>query len=140
MTTRAIMLDTDVVSELMRNGANTGVVQFVAQIETPLLCFIVLHELAYGVELLPAGARKAGFAAMIEAIRSQFAGQFILIDEEDARLSGELRAQVERRGGELKTADALIAASALRRSLRLATRNTRHFQNLGIELVNPWTH
>ncbi len=139
MTTRSIMLDTNVVCELMRDEANTAVVHFVAQIETPLLSVVVLHELAYGVELLPAGARKSRFVAAIEAIRSQFAGRFVLVDEEDARLSGELRAQAETRGGELKTADALIAAGALRRSLRLATRNTKHFKNLGIELVNPWT-
>lgn len=139
MTSRAIMLDTNVVSELMRDSADAGVARFVREIETPLMSVIVLHELGFGVELLPAGARKSRFAAMIEAVRAQFAGRFVDVNEDDARLSGELRARVKQRGGKLDTPDALIAASALRRSLRLATRNTRHFANLGIDLVNPWT-
>jgi len=139
MTSRAIMLDTNVVSELMRAGADVGVIRFVREIETPLLSVIVLHELGYGVELLPAGARKSRFASSIEAIRAQFAGRFVDVEEGDARLSGELRARVKLRGGMLDTPDALIAASALRRSLRLATRNVKHFANLGIDLVNPWT-
>ena len=139
MTAQTIMLDTNVVSELMREGANPRVSQFVGDIETPQLSVVVLHELAYGVELLPIGAKRTRFAAMIEAIRAQFAGRLVVVDEDDAILSGELRARVELRGGELKTADSLIAATALRRSALLATRNTRHFVNLGIELVNPWT-
>lgn len=134
----AIMLDTNIVSELMRDVANASVAGFVREIEAPFLSVIVLHELAYGVELLPAGKKKARFAAMMEAIRTQFAGQFVDVNEDDAKLSGELRARAEQQGGELKTADALIAASALRRSLRLATRNTKHFMGLGLELVNPW--
>lgn len=139
MTAQTIMLDTNVVSELMRERANPRVSQFVGDIETPQLSVVVLHELAYGVELLPIGAKRTRFAAMIEAIRAQFAGRLVVVDEDDAILSGELRARVELRGGELKTADSLIAATALRRSALLATRNTRHFVNLGIELVNPWT-
>ncbi len=139
MTSGSIMLDTNVVSELMRDDADSSVARFVHEIETPLLSVIVLHELSYGVELLPAGARKSRFAKTIEAIRTQFSGRFIDVGEDDARLSGELRALVKRRGGELDTRDALIGASAVRRSLRLATRNTKHFAHLGIDLVNPWT-
>ena len=140
MNGRPIMLDTNVVSELMREHANARVVQFVGDIEAPLLSVMVLHELAYGVELLPAGARKIRFASLIGAIRAQFASHLVNVEEDDARLSGELRARVERRGGGIRTADALIAASALRRSMRLATRNTKHFLDLGLDLVNPWTH
>ena len=133
------MLDTNVVAELMRRQANPSVARFVEAIETPLLSVVIMHELAYGVELLPTGARKRRFAASLDSIRTRFAGRLVPVDEDDARLSGELRARVERRGGELKTVEALIAASALRRSLRLATRNTKHFLDLGLELVNPWT-
>jgi predicted nucleic acid-binding protein len=139
MISQEIMLDTNVVSEIMRDGADAGVVSFVREIETPLLSVIVLQEFCYGVELLPEGARKSRFATMIEAVRAQFSGRFVDVGEDDARLSGKLRAIVKQRGGKLDMRDALIAASALRRSLRLATRNTEHFANLGIDLVNPWT-
>jgi toxin FitB len=136
---RAIMLDTNVISELMRTAPDAAVARFVAEVEAPLLSVAVLHELTYGVELLPQGAKKTRLAAVVEAIRTQFEASLVVVDETIARVSGELRARVERRGGELKTADALIAASALCRSARLATRNTRHFANLGIDLVNPWS-
>ena len=49
MTSRAIMLDTNVVSELMRDSADAGVARFVREIETPLMSVIVLHELGFGV-------------------------------------------------------------------------------------------
>jgi len=138
MTKRATMLDTNVVSEMLRVGENASVAKFVAELPAPLLSVVVFHELGYGVELLPVGARKARFAANIEAIRRQFEDCIVEIDSTISRVSGEMRARVELRGGELKPMDALIAASALTRAARLATRNTRHFQNLGIDLVDPW--
>jgi len=136
--TRATMLDTNVVSEMMRFGANPAVSKFVAGLPAPLLSVAVFHELCYGLELLPHGARKARLAANIEAMRRQFGTCIIEIDAAIARASGDLRARVELRGGELKPLDALIAASALACAARLATRNTKHFQDLGIELVDPW--
>jgi predicted nucleic acid-binding protein len=139
MTKLVTMLDTNVVSDLMRGDGDPAVARFVGEIDAPYLSVIVLHEIAYGLELLPHGAKRARLSANIEAIRAQFSGQLVIVDEAIARLSGELRAQVEKRGGELEPNDALIAATALRRSARLATRNTKHFQGLGLDLVNPWT-
>jgi len=132
------MLDTNVVSEMMRVGGSPSVAKFVAKLPAPLLSVAVFHELSYGVELLPFGARKARLATNVEAIRRQFEDFIVEIDSTISRVSGELRARVELRGGELKPMDALIAASALTRAARLATRNTKHFVNLGIDLVDPW--
>jgi predicted nucleic acid-binding protein len=138
MTAPAIMLDTNVLSELMRAAANPNVARFVATLATPLVSVAVFHELGYGVDLLPEGARKTRMQARIGGLKVHFEDCTVPIDSEIARLSGTLRATAELRGGELAPMDSLIAACAMSRSARLATRNTRHFKNLGLDLVNPW--
>ena len=138
MTAPATMLDTNVLSELMRVAADPNVARFVATLATPLVSVAVFHELGYGVELLPEGARKARMQARIGGFKAHFEDCTIPVDVEIARLSGKLRATAELRGGELAPMDSLIAACAMSRSARLATRNTRHFKNLGLDLVDPW--
>jgi len=134
------MLDTNVLSELLRPGADRRVVAFIGEQTDPIVCAAVFHELIYGVELLPAGTKKARLNAGIETFRRRFRDRTIVIDAEVAEISGRLRAGETRSGFALQPMDALIAASAIAASARLATRNTKDFERLGIELVNPWTH
>lgn len=134
------MLDTNVLSELLRPGADRRVVAFIEDQEDPIVCAAAFHELIYGVELLPAGTKKARLNAGIETFRRRFHDRTIAIDAEIAEISGRLRAGETRSGFALQPIDALIAASAIAASARLATRNTKDFERLGIELVNPWTH
>jgi hypothetical protein len=133
------LLDTNVLSELMRPAPNPRVVRFVAELEQPLVSAVVFHELVYGKDLLPDGARKEKMAGEIEGFRRQFEENTVSIDAETAELSGKLRAQAQRSGFRLEPIDALIAASAVRARVTLATRNQKDFERLGIELVNPWT-
>jgi predicted nucleic acid-binding protein len=132
------MLDTNVLSELLRPEADDRVVAFVEAQRDPIVCAAVFHELSYSAELLPAGRRKARLAAGIEAFRRQFREYTIAIDADIAEIAGRLRASETRSGFFLQAMDALIAASAIAASARLATRNLRDFERLGIELVNPW--
>ena len=134
----SFLLDTNIVSELMRIEPNARVERFVAGIQRPLISAAVFHELAYGVLLLPDGARKFRMLRQIETFRARFSGCTIAIDAEVATLSGRLRAQVQLRGGELKPLDALIGASAMSVPAVLATRNIKDFVDLGVEIVNPW--
>ncbi len=132
------MFDTNVLSELLRPDADERVVAFVGAQMAPLVSAAVFHELAYGVELLPAGRRRARLSAGIETFRRQFRDHTIVIDGDIAEMAGRLRAGESRSGFSLEAMDALIAASAISASARLATRNIKDFQRLGIELVNPW--
>jgi len=134
------MLDTNVLSELLRPAADRRVVAFIEEQRDPIVCAAVFHELTYGVELLPAGTKKARLSAGIETFRRQFRERTIDMDAEIAEISGRLRAGETRSGFALQPMDALIAASAITASARLATRNTKDFERLGIELVNPWAH
>ena len=134
------MLDTNVLSELLRPAADPRVIAFVEQQTDPIVCAAVFHELTYGVEMLLAGTKKARLSAGIETFRRRFRERTIAIDAEIADISGRLRAGETRSGFALQPIDALIAASAIATSARLATRNIKDFERLEIELVNPWAH
>lgn len=140
MIRERVALDTNVLSEIMRTEPDENVVVFVAELNDPLVSAAVFHELAYGVARLPVGERKLRIALEIEAFRQRYQERIILIDYEVSRLSGELRADAQRLGHELKPMDSLIAASAVQAGAKLATRNSKDFEYLGIDLVNPWTH
>lgn len=132
------MLDTNVLSELLRPEADGRVVAFIAAQADPVVSVAAFHELVYGVELLPAGARRARLSAGIEGFRRRFRERTVAIDTDIAETAAWLRADEQRSGFVLHTMDALIAASAIAASARLATRNIKDFERLGIELVNPW--
>jgi len=134
------MLDTNVLSELLRPHGEARVVAFVNNQADSIVSVAVFHELTYGVEMLPAGGKKARLSAGLELFRSRFRDRTIAIDAEIADISGRLRAGEARSGFALKAMDALIAASAIAASARLATRNVKDFERLGIELVNPWAY
>jgi len=132
------MLDTNVLSELLRPDADSRVVAFVEAQTEPIVSAVVFHELICGVELLPSGARRARLNAGIETLRRQFRDRTVGVDAEIAGIAGRLRAGETRSGFALRAMDALIAACAISASARLATRNVRDFERLDIELVNPW--
>jgi toxin FitB len=100
----------------------------------------VFQELTYGMALLPDGRRKPCMGGEISAFRARFETRTVSIDAEVANLSGRLRADIKLGGFELAPMDALIAASAISVSARLATRNVKDFRRLDLELVNPWTN
>jgi len=130
------MLDTNVLSELLRRGADRRVIAFIEEQRDPIVCATVFHELTYGVKLLPVGTKKASLSAGIETFRRRFRDRTINMDAEIAEISGRLRAGETRSGFALQPID----ASAIVASARLATRNIKDFERLGIELVNPWVH
>lgn len=133
------LLDTNVLSELMRPRPDFNVELFVSSLARPFVSAAAFHELSYGVGLLPEGARRARVTGQIESLRIRFAKRTVAIDADVALLSGRLRSDIKRRGRDLTPMDALVAASAMRASAGLATRNIKDFQFLGLELANPWT-
>jgi hypothetical protein len=134
----AWLLDTNVVSELMRPQPDVNVAHFVSGLERPYVSAVAFHELFFGAGLLPEGARRARLMRQIESLRARFEKRTVAIDAEIASLSGRLRSHVKRGGRDMTPIDALIAASAMRARARLATRNVKDFQLLDLELVNPW--
>jgi predicted nucleic acid-binding protein len=136
-----IVLDTNVVSELMRPVPHPGVLRwFDAQVPGELwLTAAVAAELMFGVARLPETPRKQQLAQAVSImLEEDFAGKVFAFDLAAASVYAVMVAGQQGIGRSIATADAQIAAICLCHGASLATRNTKHFAGLGLELINPW--
>lgn len=136
--TGPVLLDTNVVSELVKPRPNAHVVAFINAQAEPLLSVITLHELTWGAERTADPARRSRLVAWIATMRARFVGRLVDVDADIAERAGRLRAAAAASGHVVEAIDSLLAASAVSRGARVATRNVRDFQPLGIALVDPW--
>ncbi len=134
----AVLLDTNVLSELVRPKPDAKVVAFVRAQTDPYVSVVTLHELTFGAERAPSADRRAKLIAWISTLRAQFAGRIVAVGEDIAIEAGRLRAAAESQGRPTEAIDALIAASALARGAAVATRNVRDFEPLGVSVIDPW--
>jgi predicted nucleic acid-binding protein len=134
-----VLLDTNVLSELVRTRPDPRFRNYVAAQSDPLISALTIHELAYGAERAPDPARRRKLIAWLASLRSQFSSNTIAVDSDIAELAGKLRASAETQGAAIKAMDALIAASAAAHSAIVATRNTRDFAPLGVPTIDPWS-
>ncbi len=136
-----IILDTNVVSELMRPVPAAAIPKSLSKYSADELytTSITLAEILYGIEILPAGKRKSELLAAAERL-FQFVleGRLLPFDEPAAREFSHIAAYRRKQGRPAAELDAQIAAIASVRGAALATRNTTDFEGCGIRLVNPW--
>jgi hypothetical protein len=132
------LLDTNVISELVRPKPAPGVVDFVASVDNAYLSVVTLHELAYGIERTRDVARRAKLSNWFVRIGGEFSGRVIAVDKVIAERAGRLRADADAIGRPVDPLDALIAATAIEHGLRVATRDIADFGHLGVELFDPW--
>ena len=136
-----ILLDTNVVSELMRPAPDAGVVAWVAGQAALYLSAISEAELRLGAALMPAGARAAAVADAVDAMLAEdFGGRILPFDSAAARGYAAIMAARCATGRPVAAFDAMIAATALAAGATVATRNTRDFEGCGVAVVNPWNH
>lgn len=136
-----IVLDTNVVSELMREAPDGNVIDWVDQYSTDqvFLTAVTVAELQYGVLRLPDGRRKRKLKAKIaEMITEDFHDQILPFDSAAAEHYAQLVVRRELGGRPISMADAQIAAICGLRDALLVTRNTKDFMETGVETVNPW--
>jgi toxin FitB len=136
-----ILLDTNVLSELMRAKPDPKVLAWVdAQPASQLLiCSTTVAEILYGIARMPDGKRKQDLLDMASAMFDEdFAGNILPFDADAAVHYAEIAAESEARGRVVDMADAQIAAIGRLHDAVIATRNTRHFQSLGVTLIDPW--
>jgi predicted nucleic acid-binding protein len=137
-----ILLDTNVVSELMRAAPERSVEEWVAtrQDEDLFITAITEAELRYGAALLPTGKRRTLLVEAIEAmLREDFRGRVVPFDSAAAIAFAQVAAERRQAGKPIAHADAQIAAIARSRNALLATRNVSDFVGCGVQVVNPWT-
>lgn len=136
-----IVLDTNVVSEILRPRPDAGVLVWFdeRQPDQLWLTAVIAAELMYGVARLPDGARKQQFVqAVAKMLDQDFAGRILAFDVGAAAVYAEMTARRERAGRPVAMADAQIAATCLLHGATLATRNQKHFEGLGLTLLDPW--
>lgn len=138
----SFLLDTNVLSELMRKRPDTDVLDWFAQHAqaTMRISSVTQAEILTGITLLPAGKRRMALALAAEQMFEQdFTGRCHVFDSAAAKNYALIVAARTRQGQPISTEDAQIAAIALACGLTVATRNTKDFQHIdGLILANPW--
>ena len=134
------LLDTCVVSELVKPGPDETMVAWMARVpdEACHLSVITVGELAKGAARLPPSARRVRLERWIGELISQYGVRIIPVDASVARRWGRLSGELSRKGITTLVGDGLIAATALVHGLKLATRNIADFKPFGVEIVDPW--
>lgn len=136
-----IILDTNVVSELMRPAPERTVLHwFSSQAAEDLhVTTVTMAEILYGIELISSARRRDVVRAAVEKMFGEVLADHILTFEDRAALAFSQIASARRRQGkQISGVDAQIAAIARVHGATLATRNTYIFEGCGVRLVNPW--
>lgn len=136
-----IILDTNVLSALMQQQPDPAVVNWLdAQAaEAIWISSITLFEARYGLALLPDSQRKTQLQQCFEQlVKTDLANRVLVFDVRAAHLAAQLAAARKKRGRPVDMRDTFIAGLALAQSATLATRNTRHFDDLATPVINPW--
>lgn len=138
-----ILLDTNVLSALMRREADPGVVAWLdAQPpESIWTTAVTVFEIRLGLEILADGRRrKALEEAFARALEEDFDGRVLPFDQTAAEAAGIIAARQREAGRPIEIRDVQIAGITAARKATLATRNTRHFEGTGITLIDPWAN
>jgi len=137
----SFLLDTVVVSELVRKSPSTAVLKWIdGQDEASLyLSVLTIGELEKGIARLPASVRRNRLLSWVRRdLVERFGGRLLPIDMRTAARWGSVTSESEKRGRPLPVIDCLIAATALVHGLSVATRNVGDFERCGATCVNPW--
>ena len=133
------ILDTNVVSELTRETLDPGVLAFLTEQDDLWLSAIVMHELEFGLQLLPPGRRRDGLRSALSEFISAYEDRILPLGRTGAERAAQLRAQAHRSGRVLDLGDALIAGTAMVHGLSVVTRNAGDFAELNVGVTNPWS-
>ncbi len=136
-----MLLDTNVVSELMRVVPSAQVLRWVDARPTRELFVsaVTEAEIRTGIAFLPEGARRRGLAAAAErCFHGLFDGRVLPFDSAVARAYAEIAAARRAAGRPVPQADCQIAAIARSCGMAVATRNVRDFDDSGVDVVEPW--
>ncbi len=138
---RGFLLDTNVVSELIKPRPEPKVVTWVKSLDSDLtfMSVLTIGELRKGIAAHPDVGRRLKAETWLETtLKPWFEGRFLPVDMVVAERWGRLTGQVQATGGPLPVIDALLSATALQHDLVLATRNVRDGARAGAEVFNPW--
>jgi predicted nucleic acid-binding protein len=136
-----ILLDTNVLSALMRREPDQAVVTWLDEqpSESIWTTSITVFEVRMGLDLLTKGRRRSRLEQEFDRLLAEdLDGRVQLFDHAAANAAGTIAASRQRAGRTVEIRDVQIAGITSARKATLATRNVRHFEGLGIHLVDPW--
>lgn len=137
-----ILLDTNVISALMQRDVDPVVVNWLDSqpAESIWTTSITVFEIRFGLEILASGRRRRLLEdAFDKTLEEDFEGRVVPFDEAAAQSAGQIAAERRRAGRSVEIRDVQIAGIAAARKAAIATRNVRHFEGLGLELIDPWS-
>ena len=135
------ILDTNVVSETMRDSPNLGVVEWLntQKASELFLTAVTKAEILAGIAILPMGERQRRLTvAANRAFKGIFAERILSFDNAAASVYASIFASRRASGRPISPSDCQIAAIALSQRASIVTRDTRGFEGCGLEIVNPW--
>jgi predicted nucleic acid-binding protein len=137
-----LILDTNVISELMRTVPDRSVVTWLDnQVRSSVwMTSITVMELHQGIQALPFGRRRMALEMELRlVISANIENRIASFDDASAKATASITTERRRQGrpGELR--DTMIAGIAMATGASLATRNMRHFDDLSVTLIDPWT-
>ena len=135
------LLDTSVISELIKPRPETNVTTWIEGTDESLLYLSVLTlgEIRRGIANLSQSRRRATLEAWLDKdLRARFEERILMIDQEVADRWGLLAAAARNNGIVLPVIDGLLAATALEHNLTFVTRDTGEIPSMGVAVFNPW--
>ena len=135
------LLDTNVVSELVRPRPHPGVVRWIATTNESLLhlSVLTLGEIRNGIASRPDAGRRAKLESWLHDLVLRFSSRILPIDLAIADRWGRLSGHSKTEGVTLPVIDGLLAATALHNNLVLVTRNVTDIGITGVETFDPWS-
>lgn len=137
-----ILLDTNVISAFMKPESDAVAASWLdtQPPESIWTTAITVFEIRAGLEILAPGRRRQSLEdAFVRALKEAFDGRVVPFDESAAQAASRIAALRRKIGRSLEVRDVQIAGIASARKAKIATRNIRHFEGLGLELINPWS-
>ena len=135
------LVDTNVISELIKPAPNAGLVAWIDQTPEPLihLSTLTVGELRKGIALLPTGKRRRSLESWLSGdLLLRFQNRILGIDAAISDQWGRFAAKRQQLGMPLAVVDGLLAATAYIHGLSVVSRNVSDFARLDVTIINPW--
>lgn len=135
-----IILDTNVVSALMRDVPDRSVLEWLDQQPESSIwtTSVTVFEIQAGLQVMPAGRKRSLLSEQFDRLLDEIDHRISVFDEEAARQAANLTASRQKKGRPVELRDTMIAGIVLAGKASLATRNTAHFSDLSATIIDPW--
>lgn len=136
------LLDTNVISELLKPEPEAKVVRWIEETDESILFLsvITIGEIRKGIERLAPGSRRGRLESWLKIdLRARFRNRILPVDESVAERWGALSAAAAAKGKPLPVIDGLLAATAVHHDLMFVTRNVRDVAGTSVSTLNPWS-